>query len=221
MTAGKKYKNRPDGGDGRRTITPVYREYTLCRSYPKSQVLTAVPEGTLIGPVLEIQNVKILDGSGIEVAIPSIANPPNSYVVTSRETERFVNEIRDHKGELRSSGELLTAEKGSNRSQESGALNSIKETCASSPTNFVGDSLSKTTVLPGSERKLITVEANPFPRSGLPSKVSKMMTKMVRHYDQDECEEDGSYHWETVKSLLLREFAQERARGLPTSIGFI
>ena len=48
-----------------------------------------------------------------------------------------------------------------------------------------------------------------------------MMTKMVRHYDQDEREEDGSYHWETVKSLLMREFAQERARGLPTSIGFI
>ena len=87
VTAGKKYKNRPDGGDGWGTITPVCREYTLSRSCPKSQVLTTVPEGTLIGPVLEIQNVKILDGSGIEVAIPSIADPPNSYVVTSRETE--------------------------------------------------------------------------------------------------------------------------------------
>ena len=35
---------------------------------------------------------------------------------------------------------------------------------------------------------------------------------MVGHYDQDEREEDGSCHWETVKSLLLRGFAQERAR---------
>ena len=41
-----------------------------------------------------------------------------------------------------------------------------------------------------------------------------MVTKMVRHYDQGEREEDGSYHWKTVKSLLPREFAQERAKEL-------
>ena len=58
----------------------------------------------------------------------------------------------------------------------------------------------------------ITIDANPSPRSGLPATVSKMVTKMVRHCDQDEREEDGSYHWETVKSLLLIEFAQERGK---------
>ena len=119
----------------------------------------------------------------------------------------FVNEIHDHKEELRSSNELLTAEKGSNRSQETGALNSVKGTRASPASNPIGDSLFKKTVIPGS-----TIEANPSPRGGLPAKVSKMVTKMVRPYYQDECEEDGSYHWETVKSLLRRQFAQERAR---------
>ena len=71
--------------------------------------------------------------------------------------------------------------------------------------------LFKITVIPGGERKF-TIDADPSPRSGLPAKVSKMVTKMVRHYDQDEREQDGSYHWETVKSLLLREFAQKRAK---------
>ena len=53
--------------------------------------------------------MRILDGYGIEVAIPSIANPTHtSYVVFSRETKRFVNETRDHKEVLRSSHELLT-----------------------------------------------------------------------------------------------------------------
>ena len=85
---------------------------------------------------LEVHIVTILDGYGIEVAIQSIANPENpSYVVITREAERFVNEIHDHKGELRSSNEWLTA----------------------------------------------------FQR-----------------------EQDGSYHWETVKSVLLK-FAQEGA----------
>ena len=42
----------------------------------------------------------------------------------SRETKRFVNEINDHQDKPRSSNELLTAEKGSNSSQEIGALTS-------------------------------------------------------------------------------------------------
>ena len=46
---------------------------------------------------------KILDRDGKEVAIQSIANPEyTTYVVISREEERFVNEIQDHKQELRS-----------------------------------------------------------------------------------------------------------------------
>ena len=65
--------------------------------------------------------MKILDGYGIEVAIPSIAYPMDtSYAVMSRETGRFVNEIHDHKEELRS--EFYEEERGTT---------SIKENCAS------------------------------------------------------------------------------------------
>ena len=57
----------------------------LCRSYPKAQAWAAIPDGTLVGPVLKVHVVKILDGYGIEVAIPSVAHPmKTSYVVTSR-----------------------------------------------------------------------------------------------------------------------------------------
>ena len=40
----------------------------------------------------------------------------------------------------------------------------------------------------------------------------RKITKMVRHYDQDEREQDGSHHRETVRSLLLSAFAQDRAK---------
>ena len=104
----KQYNIRPDGDDGWRTNTHLCREHSSSRSYPKTQALAAVSEGTIIGPVLEVHVVKILDGSEIEVAIPSVANSMDtSYVVNSRETERFVNEIHDHKKELKSSNELL------------------------------------------------------------------------------------------------------------------
>ena len=111
-------------------------------------------EGTIIGPVLEVQIVKILDGYGIEIAIPSIDNPVNtSYVVISTETQRFLNETHDHK-DLRSSDELLTAERGSNGSKETCAPNSSNDTAASPPSNPFGGSLLKRTVIPGGERKL-------------------------------------------------------------------
>ena len=95
--------------------------------------MAAIPEGTIIGPVLDVPVVKILDGCGTVFAIPSIVKPAyTSYVVISRETGRFVNEIHDHKERLRSSYELLTAEGGSDSS---------KETRASPPSNLFGDSL--------------------------------------------------------------------------------
>ena len=95
------YKIRPNAGDGWGEITPLCREYSSSRSYPKAQALSEIPEGTIIGPVLEVHVVKILGGYGIEVAIQSIANPEYTTY------ERFLNEIHDHKRELRSSSELL------------------------------------------------------------------------------------------------------------------
>ena len=101
VIAGKIYKLRPDGDDGWGSISPSCRE---------TQALSTIPEGTIIGPVQEVHVhvVKILDGYGIEVAIQSLANPEYiTYVVISREEERCVNEIHNHRQELRSSNELL------------------------------------------------------------------------------------------------------------------
>ena len=47
-----------DGGK----MNPSCREYTCSPSFPKSQVLAAIPEDTIFGPVLEVQIVKIIDG---------------------------------------------------------------------------------------------------------------------------------------------------------------
>ena len=33
-----------------------------------------------------------------------------------------------------------------------------------------------------------------------------------RHFDQDERQTDGSRHWDSIKPVLLRAFAQEGAR---------
>ena len=52
--------------------------------------------------------MKIVDEYGIEIAVPSICKPGDvTYVVISRETERFVNEIHTHEARRRSGGELF------------------------------------------------------------------------------------------------------------------
>ena len=98
----KKYKNRPDGTtDGEQS--PLYAEEThFFRSYPKAIALAAVPEGTILGPVFEVHFVKIIDGYGIEVAMPSIAFPANTSYVDIQRDRAFLNEIHDYKEEVRS-----------------------------------------------------------------------------------------------------------------------
>ena len=44
--------------------------------------------------------------------------------------------------------------------------------------------------------------------------VSKMVTPMLRRYDQDERQHDGSRHWDSVKPVLMKAFAQNGARDL-------
>ena len=47
--------------------------------------------------------------------------------------------------------------------------------------------------------------------------VSKMVTEMLRHFDQEERKTDGSRHWDNIKPTLVREFAREGARDFDDS----
>ena len=39
-----------------------------------------------------------------------------------------------------------------------------------------------------------------------------MVTRMVRHYDQDERQSDAALHWDTMSPVLLEAFAKHGAR---------
>ena len=39
-----------------------------------------------------------------------------------------------------------------------------------------------------------------------------MVTMLVRHYDQEEREPDGSYHGDIVRSVLLKAFDKQEAQ---------
>ena len=87
VSASMSYKNRPDEDDGFGQIIPFCRDYTN----PRSRVFAAIPGEIIIGPVIEVQIVKIIDTYGLDIASPS----PNesrrtSYVIISRGKSRFV-----------------------------------------------------------------------------------------------------------------------------------
>ena len=131
--------------------------------------------------------------------------------------ERFVNEIHDHKEELRSSNELLTELQGSGRSESygerKGRTSSNKETCASPFSNPPPRATLYTQrTIPTHERKWKAIHAHAPDGGYLAVGVSKMVTKMLRHYDQDERQTDGSRQWDTIRPKLVKAFAQEGAR---------
>ena len=62
---------------------------------------------------------------------------------------------------------------------------------------------------PRNEEKWIAVPSNPKRGSDLAIFISKTVTTMLRHFDQDERESDGSRHWEAIKSVMLRKFERD------------
>ena len=94
VSAGMKYKTKLDEDDGFGQIIPWCREYTLSRVDPQSRAYAAIPEGTIVGPVIEVHIVEVLDNFGLEIGIPSPNNPRRtSYVLISRWKSRFVDEL--------------------------------------------------------------------------------------------------------------------------------
>ena len=94
VTTGNRYQVRPDGEDGWWQITLLCREYVCSRVFPQAKTVGSHSSRHIYRPISEVHIVKILDEYGVEVAIPSICKPGDvTYVVISRETERFVNEF--------------------------------------------------------------------------------------------------------------------------------
>ena len=77
VSAGMSYKTRLDEDDGFGQIIPLCREYTLSRVNPQSRASAAMPGGTIIGPVIEVQIVKILDQHGHD-PVPLSVNQTNA-----------------------------------------------------------------------------------------------------------------------------------------------
>ena len=140
-----------------------------------------------------------------------------TYVVLSRE-ERFVNEIHDHRQELRSSNELLAKLHESGRYEQRKVTRGHKETWAAPSTKEAGASpviltprasLFIKRIIPTNEKKWAIIRAHSRHGGDLAVSVSKMVTTMLRHHDQDERQRDGSMHWFPSYSVTFSWYSKK------------
>ena len=225
VTARHCYKIRPNGGNGwRNTFFVVNIRVLEPIGKPKHWLL--FPQVQLLDQSFKFFLWEFLTKMDWKLRFHQSADPRGtSYVVISKETERFVNETHNHNAEVRSSMELLEnlqeskrsepyeERKVTTRSKETSADPSMKETRAGSLSLFPNNaSLSTRKIIPTNEKKSISLHAQSGRGSDLAVSISKTVTTMLRHFDQDERESDGSRHWESIKSVLVRKFAHEVAR---------
>ena len=57
------------------------------------------------------------------------------------------------------------------------------------------------------DKKWKVIHAHSPDRGDLAIAVSKMVIRMVRHHKLGERQSDGSVHWDTMRSVLLKAFA--------------
>ena len=76
-------------------------------------------------------------------------------------------------------------------------------------------------IVPTRDREWITIPAfDACNKNSISSAISKMVTRMVRHHDQDDRDHDGAAHWHTIYPKLLRAFEEQVGR-VRTEMGFI
>ena len=192
VSIGMCYKTSADVDDGFGDRTPACREYTHFRAGSDSRVCAAIPGRTVIGPVIEVHVTQVLGTVGIESQIPSTTTQGRtSWVVICRGKKRYVEELhfRDP-GHNPTSSELLLersiAKEGEPCSAEM-EQSRIEETHAmQSEISMDTVYYPKEVILVG-ERKWNDIPAyKSFKGDSLQAEISKL----VRHYYQDERETD-------------------------------
>ena len=177
-----------------------------------------------IGPVIEVQIVKILDQYGLETAIPSPNDSTRtSHVMISRGRSRFPmpnsDQVQNYSLNFRQQEEenlawhsrrlaprrlvrpMLQVRLASRKLVRTlTAFSPCQASCFTQRTNLT------------TESKWQMIPASSSYGGALPTAVSKMVTRLVRHYDQDEIQPDAALHWETIRPVLLKAFANHGAR---------
>ena len=186
VEGGMCYRTNGFGG-----VTLVYREYTLSRKNPHARIYAATHGGTIIGPVIR--------NHGLEIAISSPRDRERtSWVLLSRGRNRFVEKLHTANLSHVPSSEFLCEQAISketepcvltvNRSRKLGAISNCARKSEANPVSLTAEPVyfTKATI---SHPCLSTYKG-----TTLSTAISKMVTKFVPQFDQDEPQTNAAVH---------------------------
>ena len=160
--------------------------------------------------------MKVVDNCGFEIEIPSPSREnQSSWVLICRGISKFLSELhrqgRNHN--VRSSELLKERGEAEGIARLSAETSSTEETRAKSFRNPLEPICFWKEIIPVNERKWISIPVNTSLRKDdLSALICKMAMRMMRHRDQDERDNDGAVHWDTMIPKLLRAFGDTGAR---------
>ena len=182
------YNTRPDEDDGFGHIIPLCQVYTLSRVNPQSRAFAVTPGGTLIGPVVEVQIVKVLDQYGLEIAIPSPNDAERSIfpMADSDPVQTCSMNFKNLEEESLAQDSQILASRRLVRPMFSSHTGNKGDLCEHSR-HFSQPSVPSHAKNHSYERKKVEGYSRQF------LQVSQMVTRMVHHYDQDERQSDAAH----------------------------
>ena len=179
------------------------------RAESDSRIYAAISERTIIGPVLQVHIIQFLGTYGIEIQIPSTTTEERNSWAASWMS--YLTEIQDTiprvmnyfwKDLLQRKANLVL-QSWSNRgiscdavyiSDESSVLFKRCYSCWRKELEW---------------HSCLRI----FQRSlSLSAEISKLVMRLVRHYDQDERETDGAVHWNSMVPKLRKAFQKSGGR---------
>ena len=159
-------------------------------------------------------HIVLLHGKhGLEIKIPS-PNDPNrtSWVLISRGKNRFVSELHIPIQETITSSELLEERQEIDPCSLEQEPSSTRETRAGQFRTLPDPICFTKEIILMEERIWKSILANePYKYRSLSAAISKMVMRLLRHYDQDERDIDGAVHWNTMSP---KAFGHQGARKL-------
>ena len=194
--------------------TPPCREYTLPREDQNSRIYATIPGQTIIGPVLQVNIIRYLDISGIEIQILSTTTKDRtSWVVICRGKNRFVEELHLNDPDHNPTSSDLLLERSVAKERELGSTkmepsSSTEETHAKQlkiQTNPVYTH-SEEVILVEERRWTDILACQQFRGHTVEAEVSKLVMRLVRRYDQHERGTDGAIHWKSMGPKPRRAF---------------
>ena len=195
--------------DGFGGVTPACRDYSDLDEKKGSTVLCVIPQGSVIGPLQQVVIVKSMGTCGTEIELPSPTRVGQlAWVMMCRGYTRYVDEVHVPMSYYNIPSEELITEKAVDTAEpcsKDWRQSCVEETRATSSKGPETVCYTQSTI-PIKEKKWKIIHGNTGKSEHLPTAISKFVTMLLRHRDQEERDTDGAIHWDSIHLKLMKQF---------------